>query len=142
MRLRLGISVVDRYPSVTFVAVVGAVVAVALLILGLPPIGFHAPWHYAGVMGPLCGGTRAARLTMVGDLGAGWVYNPLGVLAALAAPVVTLRALAGWLSGRWLDLELRLGRTAMWSAWVGIGALLVALTVRQQGIADLLMAPG
>ena len=109
-----------------------------MAVFGLPPLDLHGPLHYLGIMDPLCGGTRAARHTMRGDLALAWQYNPLGILAVLAAAVLVLRALVGSLTSRWLTVAV------LWSprrsrAVVAISlALFAVMTVRQQSRTDLL----
>ncbi len=91
-------------------------------------------------MDPLCGGTRAAAYTARGEWAQAWRYNPLGILAVLAAGVAVLRAAIGVLTGRWVTLTIawtpRRARAVAATATV----LLVALTVRQQLRAELLIA--
>jgi hypothetical protein len=124
---------------VTVVALAGLTLAAVMAVFGLPPVDLHGPLHRFGIMGPFCGGTRAARLTAQGEWALAWQYNPLGVAAVLGAAAVTLRAVVGLVSGRWLTAQLH------WTPWrrrvvvvVGV-ALLVALMVRQQLRADLLI---
>lgn len=45
-----------------------AVGTIALRVFGLPPIDLHSPLHRAGIMDPLCGGTRAALAAAHGDI--------------------------------------------------------------------------
>jgi hypothetical protein len=52
----------DDWHWLTLAAPVGIAAAVALAAFGLPPIDLHSPLHYAGVMDPLCGMTRAVRM--------------------------------------------------------------------------------
>jgi hypothetical protein len=128
----------DRHVVVTVVALVGLTVAAAMAVFGLPPVDLHGPLHRFGIMGPFCGGTRAARLTAQGEWALAWQYSPLGIAAVLGAGAATLRATIGLVSRRWLTVRVQ------WTPWrrrvalvVGV-ALLVALTVRQQLRVDLL----
>jgi hypothetical protein len=142
MSLRFQLADTDRHRGLTVAAGIGAGASVALMIFGLPPVDLHPPWHYVGIMDPLCGGTRSARLTMLGEFSEAWRYNPLGILAVLAALVVSLRAVLGLVSGRWLNVQVRLSRAAACGLLlVGVG-LFVAMAVRQQQLADLLMTTG
>ncbi len=68
----------DTWRGVTLLAFAGVVAAAALAILGLPPVDTHGPWHHAGFMSPTCGGTRAARLFVRGDVAGAWAYTPWG----------------------------------------------------------------
>lgn len=111
----------DRYRSVTVLAVVGLAVAALMAVAGLPPFDLHGPLHYFGVMDPLCGGTRAARYTMRGDLRQAWTYNPLGILAVVGAAALVGRAVVGVVAGRWLTI------TVAWT--VRRRRLVIALTV-------------
>lgn len=142
MRMRLYLAPTDRHRPTTWVAALGAVVSLALLTLGLPPIDLHGPWHHLGLMDPLCGGTRSARLTMEGDLAEAWRYNPLGIAAVLAAFAVLGRAALGVVSGRWVDVRVRSTRTATRILWTLAASTFIALGVRQQLIADLLVQQG
>ena len=129
----------DRHRWATAVGVTGAAIAAVMAIAGLPPVDLHGVLHHLGVMDPLCGGTRSARLAAQGRWSAAWQYNPLGIAADLAAALAVLRAVAGWLTGRWLAV------TFSWTPGrrrtvLGLGlALLLALEIRQQLRADLLV---
>ena len=71
------------------------------MVLGLPPIDLHGPLHWVGIMDPLCGGTRAARYTAIGQWGQAWHYNPLGIVTVLAVGLLLLRGAVGVTTGRW-----------------------------------------
>ena len=94
-----------------------------------------------GIMDPLCGGTRAARYTAQGKLGAAWTYNPLGIVAVVAATLAAVRLAIGVLAHRWLNLQVRwtprMRRLAITFAVLAT----IALEIRQQGRADLLTKP-
>ena len=129
----------DEWHAISVVGVLGLIAAALLAARGLPSADLHGPLHSAGIMDPLCGGTRAARLTARGDLAGAWRYNPLGIAATLAAAAASLRLLAGHLTHRWISVEVawtpRRIRVALLLAVLAI----VLLEVRQQGRADLLM---
>lgn len=131
----------DRYWPATVLAVVGLGVAAAMALFGLPGVDLHPITHRWGIMDPLCGGTRAARYTMVGDLGQAWRYNPLGIVVVMGAALAIVRAGYGaathrWLTLQWSVLPLRTKRLVF-----ALGVLaVVALEIRQQGRAELLMA--
>ena len=63
----------------------GASIAVAMAIYGLPAVDLHPPLHRLGIMDPLCGGTRAARYAAQGRFEDAWTYNPLGIVAVYGA---------------------------------------------------------
>jgi len=130
----------DRHVLVTVFGCLGAVIAATMALAGLPPVDLHGPLHAHGIMDPLCGGTRAARLTAQGDLATAWAYNPLGILSVLGATAVAFRTILGLVSGRWLNAYARLTPNQLrWVAFTAV-VLLVALDVRQQLRSDLLMA--
>ncbi|MFC5175112.1 DUF2752 domain-containing protein [Nocardioides taihuensis] len=119
----------------------GLVASVAMAVFGLPPVDLHGPLHRMGIMDPFCGGTRAARLTAHGQLLEAWRYNPLGILATVAAALAVARLGVGIALRRWLNVEI------VWTprrARLVLGVLVVAtvaLEIRQQGRADLLLKP-
>lgn len=130
----------DAHRIVTLISAAGLLAAIAMSLFGLPPVDLHGPLHRLGVMDPLCGGTRAAHYAVLGHWGAAWRYNPLGMLAVIAAAVAVLRSLTGLLLGRWLTLTLwwtPLGRRLALAMLV---TAFVAMTARQQLRADLLIA--
>src|SRR5712691_13436657 len=101
---RLAWDDVDRHPG-WLLGVVGAgSFAVALALIGLPPVSIHGPLHYVGIMDPLCGMTRAARLFARGNLSRAWRYNPGSFALAVVAFGVVLRASVGALAGRWVRI--------------------------------------
>ncbi|WP_313896010.1 DUF2752 domain-containing protein [Streptomyces sp. YIM 98790] len=115
-------------------AAVGLAAGAAMALFGLPPVDLHGPLHYAGVMGPLCGGTRAVHAAALGDLGDALRFNPLAVLLVPGAVAALVREAAGRLTGRWPNVRITHRRAAIAAAAV----LTAALTVRQQTRADLL----
>ena len=131
----------DEMLWVTLAGTLGLILALAMATFGLPPIDLHGPLHRWGIMDPLCGGTRAARLTAQGHLGAAWTYNPLGILATIAALVAVLRLAIGATTRRWLNLHLIWSPRMRWIALVLLTVLAVALEIRQQGRSELLTKP-
>ncbi|MCB0906248.1 MAG: DUF2752 domain-containing protein [Nocardioidaceae bacterium] len=125
--------------AVTLVGLLGAAAAVAMAVFGLPPVDLHGPLHRMGIMDPLCGGTRAARLTAQGHLSEAWRYNPLGILAVAAAGLAVLRLVVGVLGHRWLNVSIHWSARGKWVTAALVIALLVMLEIRQQGHADLLL---
>ena len=124
----------DRHAWAAPLAAAGATAAVAMAIFGLPPVDLHGPLHHLGVMGPLCGMTRAARHLARLDLAIALHYNPAVPLVAL----VGIGALARWAWGRgtrrWLEMRVRWTPAAVLVLAAGV----VALAARQQAHVDLL----
>ncbi|NMR20448.1 DUF2752 domain-containing protein [Cellulomonas fimi] len=129
----------DQHRLVTTVGAAGALAASALALLGLPPVDLHGLLHYLGIMDPLCGGTRAAYLTVRGEWARAWGYNPLGPLAVIGAGLALVRAGLGTATGRWLTLTVAWTPRRRRAVVAVVVALLAALTVRQQLMADVLM---
>lgn len=129
----------DLMPAVSLLGVVGLVAAVAMAVFGLPPVDLHSPLHHIGIMDPLCGGTRAARLTAQGHLAAAWRYNPLGILAVVGAGVAVMRLVARMIGHRWLNADIVWTSRRRRVALTVLIMAVVLLEIRQQGRADLLM---
>ncbi len=129
----------DGHRTLTWLALGALVVALGLAVLGLPAVDLHGPLHRLGIMDPFCGGTRAARYTMLGQFGLAWTYNPLGIAAVGAAGLLAVRASVGAVFHRWIHVHV------MWTPrvrWLLVGLVVVVLVVleaRQQAIAPLLM---
>lgn len=127
----------DELSGLTIAACLALAAAVALRSIGVPQVDLHGPLHYLGIMDPLCGGTRATFLLLAGDpLGAAR-YNPLVFPLGVLVAAVLVRAGFGSLSGRWL--ELRISHGARRVLLVALAVMVVALAVRQQWHAELLM---
>jgi hypothetical protein len=90
-------------------------------------------------MDPLCGGTRAARYTVLGQWAAAWNYNPLGILTVLAVSALLLRGAVGLVTGRWPTLRVIWSPRARQITIAVAVVLVVLLEIRQQGRAELLM---
>lgn len=91
-------------------------------------------------MDPLCGGTRAIRFAAMGNWAESIRYNPLGLLCFLGFLALIGRAVMGFLTHRWYTFSLTWTRTRGWTAAAVVLRLLIALDIRQQSIAPLLMA--
>ncbi|MGH3665578.1 MAG: DUF2752 domain-containing protein [Egibacteraceae bacterium] len=100
----------------------------AFAVFGLPNLPLHGPLHYAGVMGPLCGMTRAITALLRGDIPTALTYNPAAPLVLLSSVALAIRGLAGVLTGAWVSWQWRPSRAAV--AVMVTGA--VGLAVRQQ----------
>lgn len=138
--VRLAIDSRDRYRWITLASIGLLAIAGGMAALGLPPIDLHAPNHWFGIIDPLCGGTRAARYTAMGELGLAWKYNPVGIATVVAVALLVLRAGVGVLTQRWIALDITWTKRGRWAAVTVGSLLLIALEIRQQGRADLLMA--
>ena len=139
--VRFGLADHEQHWWLTAGAAAALVVALGMALFGLPPVDLHGPLHRVGIMDPLCGGTRAARYTALGQLGLAWKYNPLGIAVVLAAAFASTRTVAGLIWGRWLTVSVSWTTSRRRFAIVVMVVVLAALEVRQQLIADLLTAP-
>lgn len=124
----------DRHRWAGPLAVGGLLAGALTALFGLPPVDLHEPWHYAGVMGPLCGATRGVRAFLHGDIGEAWRYNPLSFVLVAGAASALAREAVGRIRGRWLNLRIRRPLPLLITGLV----LTVALAARQQANADLL----
>jgi len=136
--LRFAWDTVDRHRPLTLLAVAGVVLGALLATLGLPPLDVHGPLHFVGVMDPLCGATRAVRYAFRGEWALSWRYNPLGIPLAVGGVVFLVRAAAGLVTHRWVTVQLRWSRRM----FLAVALLVMALEIRQQALADLLMTTG
>ena len=127
----------DRHRWVTIGAPVGLAIGVVLAIFGMPPIDLHTPIHRMGIMDPACGMTRGVAALLRGDPSTALRYNPASPLVVLAGLAGVGRGLVGRARHRWLAVRVR------WSVPLVtvVGVLLLALEIRQQLHADLLMGP-
>lgn len=138
--VRLTIEPRDPYPWVTLAAAGLGSIAVAMAVFGLPPVDLHGPLHWFGIMDPLCGGTRAARYTALGQWDEAWRYNPLGIITVLAVGALLLRGAFGLVTGGWPTLRVTWTRRARWITITLVIVLVALLEIRQQGRAELLMS--
>jgi hypothetical protein len=122
-------------PTLTVVVVMAGLAAIAMAVFGLPPVDVHGPWHYLGVMDPLCGMTRAVRLLAQAHMARAVEYNPASPLLAVFGAVVLVRAAVGRSTGRWLELRFRWSATA----YAALAVLVGLLWAHQQLHAGLLM---
>jgi hypothetical protein len=130
----------DRWATWTRLALAGVAVALIMALIGLPPVDLHGPLHQLGIMDPLCGATRAVRLAAMGDWSKSWRYNPVGVPLVVGGVGLVLRAVVGSLTGRWVQIHVRL--TPVWrrARWLVMAGLIVALEVDQQLHVTLLLS--
>jgi hypothetical protein len=76
---------------------------------------------------------------VLGENPVGGALNPLGLVTVLAAGVLLIRSWVGALTGRWLTVSVTCSTRGRWIAGIVVVGLMVALEIRQQGRADLLM---
>lgn len=124
----------DGHGRLTELATFGLLAGAAMVLFGLPPIDVHGPLHYAGIMDPLCGGTRSVHSLMSGDFSMAWRYNPIAFPLLLGAIGLLVRHAVGLATGRWMNV--RIGNRRVF--WGVAATLLVALDINQQLHADLL----
>jgi len=136
----LSLEAKDRWATWTRLALAGVAAALTMALIGLPPVDLHGPLHQLGIMDPLCGGTRSVRLAAMGEWSKSWRYNPVGVPLVVGGVGLVLRAAVGSLTGRWVQIHVRL--TPVWRRvwWLVIAVALVALEVDQQFHAALLLS--
>jgi hypothetical protein len=91
-----------------------------------------------GIMDPLCGGTRAVRLALRGDVAGSWAYNPAGLVVALAAILLVVRLAVGLTSGRWLNVMWTPSRRQRGFLLAALMLVLLVLEIRQQQLAEFL----
>lgn len=137
--VRLLVESRDRHRALLVLALVGIGGAVTMAVVGLPPIDLHGPLHRHGVMDPFCGGTRALRLAARGDLLGAWRWNPLSPLLLVAALAYLLRTTVGWACGTWVNIMIMWKRPVV---WLPLLVAVVALDIRQQRLAPMLMREG
>ncbi|MDE0805365.1 MAG: DUF2752 domain-containing protein [Acidimicrobiales bacterium] len=125
----------DAHPTWFWLIAAGGVGAVALAAVGLPPISFHGPLHFFGIMGPTCGMTRSVRYLALGDVATALRYNPSVLLLPLLAVAVLARTAVGRLTGHWLEISIQWRRIVVAFPLV---VALVLLTIRQQANVELL----
>ncbi len=126
---------VDAHPHLAVPAAIGLMVAIALAIFGMPPVNLHGPLHFARVMDPMCGMTRAVASLARGNLARAIWYNPASPVVLLGGVTALARAVYGRRSGRWLNVSWRSPtRVTM------VVMLVTALEVNQQLHADRLLS--
>ncbi|MDQ3985910.1 MAG: DUF2752 domain-containing protein [Actinomycetota bacterium] len=126
----------DEWAWLTAAAVVLVMGAVTLAFVGLPTFSVHSPLHYAGIMDPLCGMTRAVRLLALGRFDDAWAFNPASFALLIVVGALLVRALVGGVTHMWAHLEVK----AKPHLAVALIVLTAALWVNQQSHASLLMS--
>jgi len=135
------IDTADGHRGATLIALGSVVVAAGLAVIGLPSIDLHGPLHRMGIMDPFCGGTRSARLTILGQWGMAWTYNPLGLVTVIGATALVVRSAVGVLTHRWLNVSWHPSARLRWLLISAAVVVLVLLEIRQQSLAWLLRGP-
>lgn len=132
--IRFSVERIDRHRVLTLFAVAGLAAGALMAAFGLPPVNLHGPLHQLGIMGPICGATRAVRFAMMGEWGLSFQYNPIGIPLVAGAAFLVLRTAAGALTRRWLNVRMRWSRLTVAVVVVAI----LALWVNQQLHVDLI----
>ncbi len=140
-QLAVRIDTADGHRVATLIALGSVVVAAGLAVIGLPSIDLHGPLHRMGIMDPFCGGTRSARLTILGQWGMAWTYNPLGLVTVIGATALVVRSAVGVLTHRWLNVSWHPSARLRWLLISAAVVVLVLLEIRQQSLAWLLRGP-
>lgn len=140
-QLAVRIDTADGHRVATLIALGSVVVAAGLAVIGLPSIDLHGPLHRMGIMDPFCGGTRSARLTVLGHWGLAWTYNPLGLVTVIGATALVVRSAVGVLTHRWLNVSWHPSARLRWLLISAAVVVLVLLEIRQQSLAWLLRGP-
>ena len=140
-QLAVRIDTADGHRVATLIALGSVVVAAGLAVIGLPSIDLHGPLHRMGIMDPFCGGTRSARLTILGQWGMAWTYNPLGLVTVIGATALVVRSAVGVLTHRWLNVSWHPSARLRWLLISAVVVVLVLLEIRQQSLAWLLRGP-
>jgi hypothetical protein len=125
---------VDRHRWLLPAAAGGLLAGSLLAWLGQPAVDMHGPLHYAGIMDPLCGATRAVRHALRAEWARSWAYNPLGIPLVVGAALALVRAAVGLTARRWLTVGLHWTRGLV----AVLLLLVVVLEINQQTHADLL----
>src|SRR5437879_3349904 len=81
----------DRHGQLGVAALIVFVAGTALAVFGFPPVDFHEPTHYLGIMAPSCGLTRGTAALLGGSLRTGLRYNPASPLVVVGAAVLLVR---------------------------------------------------
>ena len=95
---RIGLGLLMVLPSLPGGLIVLRALTLPRSAPGLPDL---CPLHRTtGLWCPLCGGTRATRELMHGDLGAAMGYNPFALVLEVVVMVLVARWLLAWLRGQ------------------------------------------
>jgi hypothetical protein len=138
--VQLTIADTDGHRKVSLICMVGLFAAIVMAIVGLPPVDLHGPLHRIGIMDPLCGGTRAARFAAQGRWGQAWRYNPLGIVVVVTGGLALVRLASGHVLRRWLNWQLAWTPRRRRGAFLVLLLVGVAVEVRQQSRAALLVS--
>jgi hypothetical protein len=92
--------------------------------------------HYAGIMDPQCGMTRAVRLLALGRFTDAWAFNPASFALLIVVGALLVRAVIGAVTHMWAHLEVN----ARPQFALAVTVLTGVLWVNQQSHASLLMS--
>jgi hypothetical protein len=119
----------------TWMSFGGVAAAMVLALLGGFPFDTPMPTHGFGWVDPTCGLTRGSTAIARGDLALAWRYNPTSFLVMGFGAAGVIRAGAGIVRGRWLNVSLRLGPVG----WALVALAVIALTAYQQSNAEFII---
>lgn len=136
-RRALGVTVsgVDEMRLVTYLAVAGMITAIVLHLMGGLPFDLPMPTHAIGWVEPSCGLTRGSLAILRGDFALGFRYNPLAFLVIGFGVSGVVRAIVGRITGRWLNVSVRVSRAGLMVLAVGV----IAFWLYQQTKAGFIM---
>lgn len=126
---------VDGIPSITALAAVTPVLAAIFARWGIPRVDPMWLFHWAGVVGPSCGLTRAVVALARREPGRAWRFNPAGYVVFGGAVVLLARAAVGLMARRWLVIRPACPRLAV----AGAAVAFILLWVNQQSHAAYLL---
>lgn len=133
--VEVSVGPVDRQTKVTWATVGGVLLATVLAVIGGMPFDLPMPTHLVGWVEPSCGLTRGSTAIARGDLGLAWRYNPASVAVMASGALGTVRAAVGLLSGRWVNVDGRVGPLV----WATLFVVVVLLGLHQQANAQFVM---
>lgn len=134
-RLDVSVGPSDRQKRITWLSIGGLLLAAVLAVAGGLPFDLPMPTHLVGWVEPTCGLTRGSTAIARGEIGLAWRYNPASFAVMGFGLLGVLRAAAGFLTGRWVNLEARVGPLS----WIAILVALVLLGIHQQSNAQFVM---
>ncbi|MEO6627126.1 MAG: DUF2752 domain-containing protein [Aquihabitans sp.] len=125
----------DRQVRITWLSIGGLLLAAVLAVAGGLPFDLPMPTHLVGWVDPTCGLTRGSTAIARGDMGLAWRYNPASFAVMGFGLLGLLRAAVGFLAGRWVNFEARVGPLG----WAVFLVVIVLLGLHQQSNAQFVM---
>jgi len=110
----------DRMRWFTYFTVGGVVAAIVLAVIGGLPFDILMPTHAFGWVEPTCGLTRGSTAIARGDFATAWHYNPVSFLVMAFGVLGVIRAILGFATHRWFNVEV---------GWSRAGLLVLAITI-------------